>query len=251
MVMTRQHAVISRSMCSSSSSMKRGFGRNTRQKPRVSGVVSRWKLWSRVESSRGGVVVVRAKMSAEEAAETLELAQMDAEERMEKAVDVVAGNYSTVRTGRASISLLDRGKVMYYETETPLKSLASVSTPDAQTLLIQPFDKSCLADVERAICESDVGLTPNSDGDVIRLNVPQLTTERRKELVKTVGKLAEEGKVALRNVRRDALKEISQLEGLSEDLVKEAENNVQALTDKNVGKLEQMAKAKEAELMKV
>lgn len=181
---------------------------------------------------------------------------------------------------------------MYYEVETPLKSLASVSTPDAQTIAIQPFDKSCIGDVERAILDSDVGLVPNSDGNIIRLNVPQLTTERRKvrrsralpsepapirrprrrpdavrpshapraarrsarraqELVKTVGKLAEQGKVALRNVRRDALKEISALSGLSEDTVKEAEENVQKLTDRYVKQVEDLSKSKEDELMTV
>lgn len=206
--------------------------------------------WSNGVAARDRVRVL-AKMTAEEASETLELIQMDAEERMTKAIEVVSSNYNTVRTGRASISLLDRIKVMYYDVETPLKSLASLSTPDSQTLAIQPFDKSVIADVERALNESDIGLTPNNDGNIIRLNVPQLTKERRKEMVKTVSKLAEEGKVALRNIRRDVLKEISGLDGLSEDVVKGAEDDVQKLTDKFVKTVEDLSKAKESELMKV
>ena len=127
-------------------------------------------------------------------------------------VEKTQGNLDTIRTGRANPAILDRLMVEYYGAETPLKTIAGVSTPDAQTLQIQPFDMGALPDIERAIMESDVGITPNNDGKVIRLTIPQLTKERRKDLAKQVSKLGEEGKVAIRNVRRDALKQTKKLE---------------------------------------
>ncbi|MFM7885502.1 MAG: ribosome recycling factor, partial [Pseudanabaena sp.] len=136
----------------------------------------------------------------------------DVEARMQKAVEATQHNFNTVRTGRANASLLDRITVEYYGTETHLKALASISSPDASTLQIQPFDRSTMRAIEKAISESDIGLTPNNDGTSIRLNIPPLTTDRRKELVKMVAKLAEEGKVAIRNVRRDAIDSIRKLE---------------------------------------
>jgi ribosome recycling factor len=129
----------------------------------------------------------------------------DTEQTMRKAIDATANNFSTIRTGRASTSLLDRLNVEYYGTPTPLKTLATVSTPDASTVMIQPYDRSSLKLIEKAIMESDIGLPPSNDGKSIRLNIPPLTAERRKDLTKVVARLAEEGRVAVRNIRRDAI----------------------------------------------
>ncbi|MFZ4558152.1 MAG: ribosome recycling factor, partial [Pseudanabaena sp.] len=136
----------------------------------------------------------------------------DVEARMQKAVEATQHNFNSVRTGRANASLLDRITVEYYGAETNLKSLANISSPDATTLQIQPFHRSTMRAIEKAISESDIGLTPNNDGSSIRLNIPPLTTDRRKELVKMVSKLAEEGKVAIRNIRRDAIDSLRKLE---------------------------------------
>jgi ribosome recycling factor len=140
----------------------------------------------------------------------------EVESRMQKAIDATQSNFNTVRTGRASTSLLDRIHVDYYGSPTPLKSLANISTPDSTTITIQPYDKGSMAQIERAIAESDIGLMPNNDGQVIRLNIPQPTAERREELIKTVAKLAEEGKVAIRNVRRDAIDSVRKQEKAKE-----------------------------------
>jgi len=161
----------------------------------------------------------------------------DVEARMQKAVEATQHNFNTVRTGRANASLLDRITVEYYGAETHLKALASISSPDASTLQIQPFDRSTMRAIEKAISESDIGLTPNNDGTSIRLNIPPLTTDRRKELVKMVAKLAEEGKVAIRNVRRDAIDSIRKLEKakeISEDDSKSQQEQVDKLTEKFV-----------------
>jgi ribosome recycling factor len=175
----------------------------------------------------------------------------DIEARMQKAVEATQQNFNTVRTGRANASLLDRIVVDYYNTETPLKSLANVSVPDSSTLQIQPFDRSILAAIERAIAESDIGLTPNNDGSSIRLNIPPLTTERRKELVKMVAKLAEEGKVAVRNIRRDGVDSVRKQEKakeISEDESKKQQEQIDKLTEKFVKKMDQLAAEKEKEL---
>jgi ribosome recycling factor len=175
----------------------------------------------------------------------------DIEARMQKAVEATQHNFNTVRTGRANASLLDRIVVDYYNTETPLKSLANVSVPDSSTLQIQPFDRSILAAIERAIAESDIGLTPNNDGSSIRLNIPPLTTERRKELVKMVAKLAEEGKVAVRNIRRDGVDSVRKQEKakeISEDESKKQQEQIDKLTEKFVKKMDQLAAEKEKEL---
>ena len=129
----------------------------------------------------------------------------DAESTMQKTVESTLRSFNTIRTGRANSSLLDRISVEYYGTPTSLKSLANISTPDATTILIQPYDRNTLTLIEKAISLSDVGLTPSNDGSVIRLNIPQLTTERRKEFVKIAAKYAEEGRVAIRNIRRDGI----------------------------------------------
>ena len=196
----------------------------------------------------GRAAGVVAKAGGEEApGEEIELETMD---KMETTVEKTQENLDTIRTGRANPAILDRLMVEYYGAETPLKTIAGVSTPDAQTLQIQPFDMGALPDIERAIMESDVGITPNNDGKVIRLTIPQLTKERRKDLAKQVSKLGEEGKVAIRNVRRDALKQIKKLE-ISEDAAAGLEADMQKLTDDSVKKIDEIVKAKETEISTV
>ncbi len=175
----------------------------------------------------------------------------DVEARMQKAVEATQHNFNTVRTGRANASLLDRIMVEYYGAETHLKALANISSPDASTLQIQPFDRSTMRAIEKAISESDIGLTPNNDGTSIRLNIPPLTTDRRKELVKMVAKLAEEGKVAIRNVRRDAIDSIRKLEKakeISEDDSKSQQEQVDKLTEKFVKTIDKVTAEKEKEI---
>ena len=177
--------------------------------------------------------------------------ELDAMERMEKSIDSIRNNFNTVRTGRANATILDRIEVEYYGAMTPLKSIANATTPDAQTTLIQPFDKGAISDIERAIMMSDLGLTPSNDGNAIRLNIPPLTAERRKELAKLVSKLGEDGKVALRNVRRDALKSIGKLEGISEDEIKSLEDNIERITSDYVKQVDELVKQKEQDIAKV
>jgi len=170
---------------------------------------------------------------------------------MQKAVEATQHNFNSVRTGRANASLLDRITVEYYGAETHLKALANISSPDATTLMIQPFDRTSMRAIEKAISESDIGLTPNNDGTSIRLNIPPLTTDRRKELVKMVAKLAEEGKVAVRNVRRDAIDSIRKLEKgkeISEDDSKSQQEQVDKLTDKFVKNIDKVTAEKEKEI---
>jgi len=175
----------------------------------------------------------------------------DVEARMQKAVEATQHNFNSVRTGRANASLLDRITVEYYGAETHLKALANISSPDATTLMIQPFDRSSMRAIEKAISESDIGLTPNNDGSSIRLNIPPLTTDRRKELVKMVSKLAEEGKVAVRNVRRDAIDSLRKLEKakeISEDESKSQQEQVDKLTDNFVKNIDKVTAEKEKEI---
>jgi ribosome recycling factor len=179
----------------------------------------------------------------------VELAEI--EELMSKAVQATQRSFSTVRTGRANASLLDRVQVEYYGVPTPLKALASITTPDASTLLIQPFDPSTLAAIERAILASDLGLTPSNDGKVIRLTLPPLTEERRKELTKQVAKLAEEGRVSIRNIRRDAIDAVRKQEKngeISEDESKSRQEEIQKLTDRYIKKIDELLAEKEKEL---
>ncbi len=178
----------------------------------------------------------------------------DAEERMKKAVASTQQELATIRTGRANPQILDRIQVDYYGTPTPLQQLSNISVPDGQTLLIQPYDKSAMADIEKAIAKSDLGLTPNNDGQNIRLTIPALTEERRKELVKLVKKLGEDGKIAIRNIRRDgtdALKKLEKEEHLPEDEVKRQLDDVQKLTDKYTDQLEKLVSEKEQEILKI
>jgi ribosome recycling factor len=175
----------------------------------------------------------------------------EVETRMQKAIEATQHNFNSVRTGRANASLLDRITVEYYGSPASLKSLANISTPDSTTIMIQPFDRKAMALIERAIAESDLGLSPNNDGSSIRLNIPPLTSDRRKELVKTVTKLAEDGKVSVRNVRRDAIDSIRKEEkskAISEDESKKLQDQVDKLTEKFGKKIEQITAEKEKEI---
>ena len=173
---------------------------------------------------------------------------------MSKSVEAAQRNFNTIRTGRANTSLLDRISVEYYGTETPLKSLATISTPDSQTIAIQAFDLSSLAAIEKAIATSDLGFTPNNDGKIIRINVPPLTEERRKEFCKLASKYAEEGKVALRNIRREAIEKVKKSEkdgDLSEDQSRDEQEIIQKETDHFINDIDKKLLEKEAEILKV
>ena len=179
---------------------------------------------------------------------------MDLDASMRKSLDSTQRTFNTIRTGRANPSLLDKLTVEYYGADTPLKSLATLSIPDSQTIQIQPFDTSSMALIEKAIAMSDLGLTPNNDGKVIRINIPPLTEDRREELCKLAAKYAEEGKVALRNVRRDAIDKVKKQEKdgeLSEDQSRDEQDKVQKLTDKYIAELEKLLAEKEADILKV
>lgn len=179
---------------------------------------------------------------------------MDLEASMRKSVEATQRNFNTIRTGRANPSLLDKVVVEYYGAETPLKALATLSTPDSQTIQIQPFDAGSVGTIEKAISMSDLGLTPNNDGRTIRINIPPLTEDRRKDLCKLAAKYAEEGKVALRNLRRDAIDRIKKQEkdgDLSEDQLRDEQDKIQKTTDKFIVELEKLLAEKEAEILKV
>jgi ribosome recycling factor len=178
----------------------------------------------------------------------------DAKDRMGKSVESIRHEFGSVRTGRASPALLDRIAVDYYGTSTPLKQLATINAPEARLLTIQPYDKNSIKAIERAILESDVGLTPNNDGNLIRLAVPELTEERRKQLVKVVRNIAEEGRVAVRNIRRDVMHDLRELKEAGEagsDDEHRAEQELQKVTDGRVKELDEMLKHKETEILEV
>jgi ribosome recycling factor len=187
-------------------------------------------------------------------ADTIDALLDDARERMVKSVESTQHEFSTVRTGRASPALLDRITVDYYGAQTPLHQLATISVPEARLITVQPYDKSSIKAIEKAINESDVGLNPSNDGSVIRLAVPELTEERRKELVKVVKGLAEEGKVAIRNVRRDTMHHLRELKSEGQagsDDEHRAEVELQKLTDGRVADLDAALKAKEEEILEI
>ena len=178
----------------------------------------------------------------------------DAQTRMGKSVEHARETFNTVRTGRASGSLLDRIEVDYYGTPTQLKQLATINVPEARMLTVQPFDPSSVRAIEKAIQESDLGLTPSSDGKIVRLPIPQLTEERRKEYVKLARNMAEEGRVKIRNVRRDVMHDLRELrkEGeVGEDEEKRAEAELQHVTDERIAELDRHLKGKEAEILEV
>jgi ribosome recycling factor len=178
----------------------------------------------------------------------------EAESSMQKTVESTQRSFNTIRTGRANASLLDKVMVEYYGTPTSLKSLANISTPDATTILIQPYDKSSLNTLEKALRLSDVGLNPSNDGSVIRLNIPPLTSDRRKEFVKMASKYAEEGRVAIRNIRRDALDTIRKEEKaaeVSEDESRDLQDTLQKMTNKFTAKIDELLAEKEKDITTV
>jgi ribosome recycling factor len=176
------------------------------------------------------------------------------ESLMQKAIESTQRSFNTIRTGRANTSLLDRVMVEYYGVPTSLKSLATINTPDASTITIQPFDRKSLDIIEKAISLSDVGLTPNNDGSIIRLNIPPLTSERRQEFAKLAAKYAEEGKVSVRSVRRDAVDAVRKQEKtkeISEDEARDLQDQIQKLTDKYIAKVDELLEAKEKDIKTV
>jgi ribosome recycling factor len=178
----------------------------------------------------------------------------DARERMAKSVEATRHEFGSVRTGRASPALLDRISVDYYGTSTPLKQLATVSAPEARLLTVQPYDKTSIKAIERAILESDVGLTPGNDGNLIRLSIPELTEERRRQLVKVVRHIAEDGRIAIRNVRRDVMHDLRELKEAGDtgsDDEHRAEVDLQKLTDARIAELDDVLKHKEEDILEV
>jgi ribosome recycling factor len=184
----------------------------------------------------------------------LEIIYHDTEERMNKVINAFQRELSTLRAGRATPAILDRIEVDYYGTLTPLNQLAGISAPESRLLVIQPWDKQSIGDIEKAILKSDLGLTPNNDGELIRLAIPQLTEERRKELVKYVRKKAEESKVSIRNIRRDANEEVKQLEksgDISEDEYRRSQDKIQEITNQKITEIDEITELKEKEMMEV
>ena len=180
--------------------------------------------------------------------------ELKADDRMEKAIDALKKELASVRTGRANTGLVDHIQVEYYGTMTPLNQIAGVSVPEARLIVINPWDKQALSAIEKAILKANLGLTPSNDGKIIRLAIPQLTEERRKELVKLVGKRVEDGRVEVRNIRRDAIDEMRSLEKskqISEDDLRRGQDQIQKLTDGYIAQIAEIAKHKEAELMQV
>lgn len=177
----------------------------------------------------------------------------NAEERMEKAIAALKKELLSLRAGRATPALLDRVQVEYYGAMTPVNQLANINTPDSRTLMIQPWDKSSIGAIEKAILKSDLGLTPSNDGNAIRIVIPALTEERRAELVKMTRKYGEEAKVAIRNIRRDANDDIKKLEktGISEDESRRHQDDIQKFTDKFIAEVDKVLASKEKEIMEV
>lgn len=174
---------------------------------------------------------------------------METKDKMQKSVEMTIGEFSKIRTGRASPSLVEGIKVKAYDSLLPLKQVAGITCPEPRLIVIRPWDKSLISNIEKAIYASDIGLTPSNDGSVIRINVPPLSEERRKEIVKFVRKIAEEGKVAIRNVRRESIERLKKLEEISEDEKKRGEKEIQKYTDEFIENLEKVLANKEREIM--
>lgn len=177
-----------------------------------------------------------------------------AEEKMDKAIAVLKKDLLTLRTGRANPSILDKIMVEYYGTETPIHQMANISTPDPRSLVITPWDKSAMGEIERAISKSELGLTPSNDGNVIRIAIPALTQERRNELVKMARKMSEEAKIAIRNIRREANDELKKLEkkgDIPEDVSRRSQEEIQKITDRYIKESDQVVNGKEAEIMEI
>ena len=178
----------------------------------------------------------------------------DAEDRMKKSVETLQRELAAIRTGHAHVGLVDHVRVEYYGTETPLNQMATVATPEARLITIQPWDRGALGAIEKAIQKSDLGLTPSNDGAIIRLPIPPLTEQRRKDLIKLVHTRAEEGRVAVRNIRRDSIEKLRRMtheKEISEDDQKKGADQLQKLTDKYIAEIDQRGKTKESELMEV
>ena len=178
----------------------------------------------------------------------------ETEDRMNKAVDALRDNLMTIRTGRASPALVERLPVEYYGALTPLNQMATISVPEPRLLAIRPWDPTALANITKAILKSELGLTPSNDGKIIRLTIPRLTEERRHELVKVVGKRVEEGKIAIRNIRRDAIEDLREMESekmISEDELYRTKDDVQEITDKFVARMDEIGRDKEQEIMEI
>ncbi len=178
----------------------------------------------------------------------------DAERRMQKAIDALKQDLTAIRTGRASASLVDRIQVEYYGTPTPVNQVASISVPDARQVVIQPWDRKMLPDIEKAIQKSDLGINPNNDGQVIRLNIPPMSEERRRDMAKVLHKKLDEHKVAVRNIRRDVqdkLRDREKKKEVSEDELKRSSDKLQKLTDRFIDEMDKVGKSKEQELMEV
>ncbi|KAJ1691701.1 hypothetical protein LUZ63_015856 [Rhynchospora breviuscula] len=207
---------------------------------------------SLIEISQKREVVTHATIEEIQAEKSI--VEGSAKEKMDKAIEAVEASFNTVRTGRSNPAMLDRIEVEYYGTPVGLNTIAQISTPDGSSILVQPYDKSSLKEIEKAIVKANLGMTPTNDGQVIRLTLPPLTSERRKELLKVVGKLTEEGKVAIRNIRRDAIKAYDKLEKekkLSKDNVKDLSDDLQKLTDQYIKKVDSLRRDKEKELMTI
>ena len=175
-------------------------------------------------------------------------------EKMEKSIDNLKGKFAEVRAGRANPAILNKVKIDYYGTPTPINQVAGISVPEARMIVISPWDVSMLTEIEKAILASDIGINPNNDGKVIRLTFPELTEDRRKELVKDIKKLAEDSKVAVRNARRDGIdlaKKLGKDGEMTEDEVKQAENKIQELTDKSIGEIDKLLSDKESEVLSI
>ncbi len=175
------------------------------------------------------------------------------EERMKKTIESLRNDFNGLRTGRASPALLDRVRVDYYGQKSPLSQVATVSVPEARLIVIQPWDRNLIGEIEKAIQKSELGLNPSNDGKVVRISIPPLTEERRKDLVKTAKGMAEQSRVALRNIRRDGIEEIKKLRdgGAPEDEAKKSEDDLQKLTDSYVGQVNKVLEEKEKEIMEV
>ena len=178
----------------------------------------------------------------------------DLKERMGKSIDSLKREYSRLRTGRASVSLLDGIRVSYYDTPTPLNQMASLAIPEPRLIVIQPWDKTAIGDIEKAILKSELGLTPMNDGKIIRIAIPPLTEERRKELVKVARKMSEDNKVAIRNIRRDAndmLKDLKTEKEITEDELYRSQDEVQKITDDFISQVDELCAAKEKEILEI
>ncbi len=186
--------------------------------------------------------------------DSIEEIQLEAEERMDKTVDDLQREMATIRTGRASVHLLDNVKADYYGTPTPLNQMANLSTPEASMIVIQPWDASSIGAIEKAILNANLGVTPQNDGKLIRINIPQLNEERRREFVRQLHQITENHRIAVRNLRRDANDAVKKLEkdkSISEDLARDAQDEIQKITDATIGKLDSASASKEKEIMEI